>query len=126
MVLLNCGVGEDSRVTWTARRSKPSTLKEIRLKIFIGRTDAEAETQYFGHLMWKGGKKHRGNDSMEKTLMLGKIEGRTRRGQQKTGWLDGIIDLVDMSLSKLLEVVKNRETWHGVTIGHNFANEKQQ
>ena len=117
MVLLNCGVGEDSRVTWTARRSKPSTLKEIRLKIFIGRTDAEAETQYFGHLMWKGGKKHRGNDSMEKTLMLGKIEGRTRRGQQRMRSLDGIIDSMDMSLSKLQETVKDREDWHSAVYG---------
>ena len=83
LMLLTCGVGEDSRVPWTARRSKPSTLKEIHLKIFIGRTNAEAETQYIGHLMWKGGKKHQRSDSMEKTLMLGKIEGRMRRGRRR-------------------------------------------
>ena len=95
-MLLNCGVGGDLRVPWTARRSNQAIVKDISPEYSLeGRTDAEAEAprQYFGHLMQK-------TDSLEKTLMLGKIEGRRRRGQQRMRWLGGIADSMDMSLRK--------------------------
>ena len=91
------------RVPWTARRSNQSILKEISPEYSLERLILKLKLQYFGHLMWR-------TDSLEKTLMLGKIEGERRRGWQKMRWVNGIIDLMDMSLSKLQLLVMDRET----------------
>ena len=110
LIFLNCSVGKDSWESFTARRSNQSILKKIKPEYLLKELLLKLKLQYFGHLIQRA-------DSLENTLMLGKIEGKRRMERQRMRWLDSIMKSMDMNLSKFREIVENRRAWHAAVYG---------